>query len=315
MNTYFIKKALLAGFISLTMLPQVWAQDASNLPLYPVVPAETKVPEESRELIAARLDQAVTANGMGGMASLTDRFVLYPRVVALQRNVTATAPAMTQVSLEVTLIVADRGAKRTMASATIPLTGAGATDDKAYIQAFQNMDVNSGAVADFLTGARTKILNFYTSNCDRIIAQAKTSIARNQPEDALEQLLSVPFEAKSCFTKANALIPQAFRAYQLKECDVFMQKAQAALASGNEEAAAQALAMVPSYSVCGKKADALIAKLNKQWRLKFDNEFKLRRARIEADKWVAASLLESARRFYPIYVLPGVVQPTGPLPR
>jgi len=52
----------------------------------------------------------------------------------------------------------------------------------------------------------------------------------------------------------------------------------------------------------------MIAKLNKQWRLKYDNEFKLRQQKVDAAKWVAASLLESARRFYPVYVLPGAVQ-------
>lgn len=304
----FLKSLVLSSVVAMSFIAAK-AQDASNLPLYPVVPAESKIPEEARDLVAARLDLAVTAGGMGGMQSLTDRFVLYPRVNVLQRNITNTAPAMTQLSLEVMLVVADMGSKRTMATTTVPLNGVGATDEKAYIMAFQNMETGSGPVADFIKGAREKILTFYTNNCDRIIAQARTSIARNQPEDALEQLLSVPYEAQSCFNKANKLIPEAFRAYQLKQCDVFMQKAQAALAAGNEEVAAQALAMVPSYSVCGKKADALIAKLNKQWRLKYDNEFKLRQQKVEAAKWVAAALLESARRFYPVYILPSAVQP------
>lgn len=283
--------------------------EAGNLPLYPVVPDNVKVPEGAKEVLQARLDQAVTTNGMGGMASLTNRFVLVPKIIVLQRNITQTAPAMTQVSLEAVLQVADMGSKRSMASTTIALNGVGATEEKAYTMAFQNMDVNSGPLADFMKTSREKILNFYLNNCDRIIAQAKTSIARNEPEEALEQLLSVPFEATTCFNKANALVPKAFRAYQLKQCDVFMQKAQAALASGNEEEAAQALAQVPSFSVCGKKADAIIAKLNKQWLMKYQNEFKIRKMKIDAQKWVAASLLESARRFYPTYILPGMVQP------
>lgn len=286
------------------------AQDGTEtLPLYPLIPDQSRIPEEARELVRTRLDQAITTNGMGGMASLTNRFVLVPKVNVLQKNVIGSAPVMTQLSIEVNLTVADMGTKRTIANLPVALNGAGVTEDKAYIMAFQNMDVESGKVADFMKTSRKKILDFYNANCSRIIQQAQTSINRNEPEEALEQLLAVPFEAKGCFDKAQALIPKAFRQYQLKQCDVFMQKAEAALAAGNEEEAAQAIAMVPSYSVCGKRADKVIAKLNKQWLLKYNNEFKLRAMRIDAAKWVAASLLESARRFYPIYVWPGVMQP------
>jgi hypothetical protein len=218
---------------SLVLIAKGFAQEASNLPLFPMIPDDSKIPDEAREILIARLDQATTANGMGGMASLTNRFVLVPKIVTLQHNVTPTAPPMTQVSLEAVLKVADMGSKRVIGTTTIPLNGVGVTEEKAYLMAIQNMDVNNGAVADFLKGSREKILAFYNSNCDRIIAQAKTAIQRNEPGEALEQLLAVPYEAKGCFDKANKLVPSAFRAYQLKECDIYMQKAEAALAAGN----------------------------------------------------------------------------------
>ena len=115
------------------------SDDAARITLAAYVPQQIdKMPDAARSILANKLNQIVTQNGMGGAAN-NERFIITANVNVISKDLTATAPPMTALVLEVTLYIGDGFVGTKFSSTSISVKGVGESETKAYISALKGI--------------------------------------------------------------------------------------------------------------------------------------------------------------------------------
>ena len=117
-------------------------EDLGRISLNVYVPDQVEsISEITRSIMADKLNQIVTQNGLGGYNG-NDRFIITPNFVVLTKDITSSAPTMVALTLQVSLYIGDgvNGIKFSSISKTYK--GVGSNETKAYINAIKNITAN-----------------------------------------------------------------------------------------------------------------------------------------------------------------------------
>lgn len=181
---------------STTLYPQV-PSDAERISLNVVI-TDGNIPSESCRNLENKLIRVLSANGFADNG-YTDRFVLAAKVDVLSKDIVPSTPARISQKLDVTLMVGDVIENKVYSTCTLPLSGIGVNDTKAFISAFSKVNPNSKELQDMLIDARRKIVSFYTNRCPEIIRGAQTLADIQQYDEAIFHLVSVPNVCNDCY--------------------------------------------------------------------------------------------------------------------
>ena len=118
-----------------------------------------KMSDAARTMLTNKLSQIVTANGMGGSAA-NERFIITANIVTLTKDLTATAPPMTALGLEVTFYIGDGIEGTKFASKSVQVKGVGTNETKAYIEAIKQIKTNDPSYAAFIEEGKQKIIKY-----------------------------------------------------------------------------------------------------------------------------------------------------------
>jgi hypothetical protein len=162
------------------------------------------IPHIAKKMLYNKLTQAITKNGISDDIN-NSRFIITPKVFVLSKNITATAPTMHAVNLEVTLYLGDGISGNLFSSETFTLKGVGTNENKAFISAFKRLNPNNKILKEFLLSGKEKIIDYYNNNCNLIINKVDNLEMQNRMIDALVILSSIP-EASSCFESVKPRI-------------------------------------------------------------------------------------------------------------
>ncbi len=256
------------------------ADDMGRIALTAYVPEQVdNMPEAARSMLNNKLNQVITQNGMGSSA-MNSRFIITANITVLTKDLTPTAPPMTAMTSEISLYIGDGFDGKKFASTSITVKGVGTNETKAYIEALKGIKPSDPAIQSFVNEGKTKIIDYYTKNCDMIIKDAQTLASMDNYEEAIYKLMSVPDACKECYDKSIAAVVPIYKKYIDKDCKVKLGQARTAWAAsqnyeGAENAAAY-LADINPDAACYKEAMALsdqIAKRvkevdNREWAFK-----------------------------------------------
>ena len=264
------KIAALLAFVILGYngFSQAKAEDMGRIVLAAYVPQQVdKMSDAARTMLTNKLSQIVTANGMGGSAA-NERFIITANIVTLTKDLTATAPPMTALGLEVTFYIGDGIEGTKFASKSVQVKGVGTNETKAYIEAIKQIKTNDPSYAAFIEEGKQKIIKYYESKCDFIIKDAKSLATQNQLEEAIYKLSSVPDVCKTCYDKCLAAIAPIYKQKIDRDCKLKLAEATNTWnASQGYDAAAAAgaiLAGIEPQAACYGEAKALSAKIQKR---------------------------------------------------
>lgn len=199
-------KKILLFFVGTTLTifsqnTQGKADDASRIALTTYLPEQvSSLKPEAKNILFTKLNEIATKNGMGA-SSLNDRFVLTANVIELTKDVSTTTPVIYSYNLMITLYIGDGIAGTKFATHSIEMKGAGNSEIKAYISAIKNMKPADEQFKKFIEEGKAKIIEYYNSKCDFIIKEAKMHESKNEFEEAMSKLLSVPDVCKECYDK------------------------------------------------------------------------------------------------------------------
>lgn len=271
-------------FLSFSFNIKLYAQsaksdEAGKLALNAYVPPQIEsMPPVARENLNNKLSQIVMQNGMSGNV-LNPRFIITANINIQSKELTATAPPMTALALNVTLYIGDGMDGTKFASTTVSVKGVGTNETKAYIEALKNIKPADPAIQSFVQTGKTKILEYYNTRCDVILKQAQNLAAMNQFENALYNLTSVPEAATGCYDRAMTAAGPMYKKYMDKQCKEKLLEAKTAWAASQSwdgaVVAADVLGTIDPDAACYKEAMALnneIAKRmkevdNREWTL------------------------------------------------
>ena len=241
------------------------SDDAARITLAAYVPQQIyKMPDPARSILANKLNQIVTQNGMGGAAN-NERFIITANVNVISKDLTATAPPMTALVLEVTLYIGDGFVGTKFSSTSISVKGVGESETKAYISALKGISPTNSNIQSFVGNGKSKIIEYYNSKCDFIIKEAQTLVSQNNFEEAIFKLTSVPEVCKECYDKCMDAVGPIYQKQIDRECKSKLMEANtawnAAQDSYGADIAGGILAQIDPNASCYKEALALSNKI------------------------------------------------------
>lgn len=232
-----------------------------------VAPQVEGLPSSAKKMLKNKMNQIATKSGMGGSAFST-RFIITPNITVLTKDLTATAPPMTAMTLEVTLYIGDGYDGTMFASESIEVKGVGTNETKAYIAAIKQIKPGNPAILDFVNAGKAKIIEYYNSRCDFIIKEAQTLEAQNEFEAAILKLTTVPEVCKECFDKCMDAVAPIYQKQIDRECELKLAEAKNSWNSGQDVKAANAaseyLSGIEPRAACFNEAIALSEKIAKR---------------------------------------------------
>lgn len=264
---------------------------------------DEKIPEEAAKQLETKLQTALTANGYADNG-YTERFVLTAKVDITQKDVTPTTPPRVSEKMDITLMVGDVVENKLFASVTIQASGIGVNDNKAFISAFRNIKGENPKIQQMLNDAKAKILDYYTGNCPTIMQKANGMAAKQDYDQAIYLLTSVPNICNDCFIQCQQ---QAGKLYQQKidtEAVTLLEKAKIAWAANpNEQGANQVADIISqinpqsaSYSQVVSLRNTVSAKLQadakREWEFKmkqYNDNQAYKRSLVDATKAIGVA--------------------------
>lgn len=244
------------------------ADDYARIALDVFIPDQVQdIPDNARSLLVNKLTQAVTEKGMGG-AGVSPRFLVTAKMEQLTKDVSPTVPPVETYTFEIYLYIVDFVDKNIVSSTSFTSKGAGSNSSRAYTNALRTLSLKNSKVDKFLDDGKTKIIEYYNSRCDFVIARAKSLATQNQFAAALNTLSSIPEVCKDCYMKALDEIGPIFQDYIDHDCQVMVNVASAVWASQPNSdgamAAGAVLSAIDPDSRCYGESRTLISKMEQK---------------------------------------------------
>ncbi len=287
------------------------ADDYSRLSLIPIISDNTAIPPYAHDLLMNRLRQIVTRNGLGG-DSYDQRFVITANFVEMSKEVSSSAPVMYSVNLDATLYIGDIATGTLFSSCSLgEIKGLAKTDNRAYLSAIKRISPDDPRVQRCLEEGKNKIIEYYNSQIDFLIAKAYAFADQEDYWDAIDLLMDVPDVCKDAYMKAMDAIGGIYQRKIDAESAVALAQAEAiwsaTLSYDGAIQAAELLSMVHPQSSSAAGAASLNQKIatrirevdKREWAYKVQaqkNEYNLSKAGIEAAR--AVGIAQAKRPVY-----------------
>ncbi len=238
------------------------ADDAARIPILAYVPNNLgDLTPIAQDALKSRLDRIVTRAGIGG-ASNNNRFILTAKIAELGKEISSTTPTIYFYNLEITLLVGDAVEGKLFGTTVIQTKGAGSTETRAYLDAIKEIKDQDPKYTTFIEQAKSKIIEYYNSNCDFIIKDADALASIKEYDEAIYKLASVPAVCKTCYGKCLDKIGIFYKAKMENECQTYIAKATTLMAQENYYEAAEVLSPILPDLTCYPKAQALMKDIN-----------------------------------------------------
>lgn len=218
------------------------------------------------ETVVRAFEAALARVDMGAFApGSPSRFLLAVDVQALSEDVTPTAPPLVALRARVSARFGDRVSGRAFAEFSREVAVTGRTRELAYRTMGNRLRLEAQDWRDAAREANGRIVAFFESSCEAILLEAQALISQQRYEDGLVALTSIPREARTCHSRSQIAVGDAFRAMQTGACLRTFGRAQARWAADRSSAAALAVAdslgNIPPGSPCYPEAEALLGEV------------------------------------------------------
>lgn len=289
------------------------ADDYARIALDVFIPDQVEnIPDHAKSYIVNKLTQAVTEKGMGG-AGVSPRFLVTANMELLTKNISPTVPPVETYTFEIYLYIVDFVDKNIVSSTSFTSKGAGSNKNKAYTNALRTISLRNSNVDRFLDEGKRKIIEYYNTRCDFVIARAKSLASQNQFPAALNTLSTIPEVCKDCYMKALDEIGPIYQDMIDHDCQMMVNVANSVFgANPNSNGAMMAgavLSQIDPDSRCYNDSQALISKMadkvlkdeQRDWSFMnkvYDDQVMLESLRIRAFRDVGVAFGENQQPTY-----------------
>jgi hypothetical protein len=223
-------KKILVGLILITSL-KLSAQtstDAGRIVLHSVVlDRDNKMPGEAKGQLENKLDQIASENGVGGN-SINPRFVIAVKLNNTSKDIIAGPPQMIAINVEAVFFIGDAIDSQIYSNTTLTFKGVGTNENKALINAIQNISGKNIAFAELVKTGKEKIVDYYTHKCDFITKRATTLSQQQDYDQAIYELMQVPDVCKACYDRCLEAVQLIYQKKIDREALILLTKARAA---------------------------------------------------------------------------------------
>ena len=304
MKKIFFTLLIALQFVNSNAQETIKLDDFGRIALNTYVSNDLKIPLEAKNQLEIKLKQIASKYGMAGTAA-NPRFILTASVSIITKDIVAGPPQMIAQNMDITLFVGDAIENKVYANITITSKGVGTNENKAFIDAIKQINVQSNDLKAFLEEAKTKIVSYYATQCDFIINKAEALKGKESYNEALYNLALVPDICKDCYFKC---LNEMSIVYDLKinsEGKKLLDKAITTwAANSNQEGANEATEFIKQINPkakCIPDASKLLRSINSKLiadekeRLRKEEEYEKRQQIIDAENAKQQAVLEKER--------------------
>ncbi len=278
-------------FLSIIGYTQVQLDDFGRIILNSHISEKLELSTEVKNTLLTKLDQISSANGMGG-SQINPRFIITANLTIGTKDIIAGPPQMLAQNLELTLFIGDAITNTIFSTISLSLKGVGTNENKAYIDAFKNINPKNKEVVAFLEEGKTKIINYYSTNCDFILKDAQALTKQEKYDEAIYKLSLVPDVCKECYFKCLDTLTAIYQKKIDADCKIKLNQAKSLWAAQQSPVGAEKsgdiLSTINPMASCQGEIDSFIKTIDTK--LKADEkarwEFKMKQYadKIEAQK-------------------------------
>lgn len=258
---------------------QVTVNDFGRIVINTYLPDNTSLTSEAKKMLETKLNQITTNNGVGG-SQANPRFIITASVNIGSKDIISGPPQMIAQNIDLTLFIGDAINNTVFSNTTLSLKGVGTNENKAFIDAFKNINPKNKEVLAFLEEGKNKIILFYASQCEFIIKNAQSLVSLENFDEAIYLLSQVPEISKECYFKCSDLLGIVYQQKIDADCKTKLNSAkiiwEGKQYADGEENVIGLLSEINPKSSCFKDAETLIKQISNK--LKADEKEKLNRA-------------------------------------
>lgn len=211
--------------------------------------------------LESRMLRMVSNYGIAG-EGYTDKFIMYPKYEIYDHKVVEGMQNVHVIDVELNLIIKEVKTGKVYSVFSQEITGDGYSKKEAVDQSISQIKTRGENIKSFLQSAKTKILEYYRSNCDRLYDEADTMVNQKRYNEAIALLYPVPKQVGGeCYKKIQRKLDEAYNGYLNKTCEKNLVRAKAEISKNNNETALEILGSIETESNCHSSAQQLKAKI------------------------------------------------------
>ena len=253
--------------------------------------------------LETKITQIITASGLAA-TGYNNNFVIYPKFTIYETSIVESGMQDITISnCELSLFIKQVDNNIIFSTVSKQLKGNGKDKQISITNAISKINIKDLEFQSFIDNGKNKIVAYYELKCNDIISKSESLVKKQDYEQALGLLMTVPEEV-SCYNRVQEKSIEAYKAYQIQKCIVQLQDAKTQLASNNYNTALNILSQIDPSTPCFKESQTLIhsaeakvdAEEKKQWDLKikmYNDNVELEKYRINAVKDIAAAYYKS----------------------
>lgn len=265
--------------------------DIGRISIHAYVPESEEIPYESHKMLESKLSQIISANGIADNENVV-RFVLTAKINVVSKDIVAGPPQRISQKLDITFILGDIDEDKVYSQQTISAIGIGQNLEKSYISAFKNINSKNPAIVAFVQEGKEKLLAYYQTHCNELIAKAKKQASQQNYEEALMLLTSIPSVCTSCFEESAQIATTIYTNMIEARGAEFLNQARATWANNpTREGAIEAtrlLSQINFAASCQTQATSLLkeitVKMNEIDRREWEHQMQVYHDGIEREK-------------------------------
>lgn len=266
------------------------------------------MPENIDGLDASQLSKLETKIiqivGSSGLAATgyNNNFVIYPKFAVYETNTVEGGMQNIIVNTsELTLFIKQVDNNVIFSSISKSLKGSGNNKTLAITNAISKINADDTQLKTFVETGKSKIIQYYASKCDDIISKAESLVKKQDFEQALGLLMSVPEEV-NCYGKIQDKSIGVYKAYQNQICSVQIHNASVSLTANDYTSALEILRQIDPTAICFKEAQLMMkkieSKITEQQKKQYDLQLKMYNDRVALEKLRISAIKEVAAAYY-----------------
>jgi len=278
--------------------------DFGRIALNPYVSEQAKLPSEAKSQLETKLKQIASNYGMAGSIA-NPRFIITANISITTKDIIPGPPQQIAQNIDITLFIGDAIENKIFSNIVISSSGVGTNENKAFIDAIKQINTKNKKIETFLEEAKTKIIAYYSTQCDFINQKAIALKQQEKYSEAIYTLAQIPEVCKECYFKA---LNEMAVIYDLKinnEANSLLKNANSVWsANPNEQGAQEAISFIMKINPqakCYADASKLLNTINtkiiadEKERLRKQDEYDKRQQQIDAENAKTEAELEKQR--------------------
>ncbi len=177
---------------------QAGMDDKERIVIAPAIGQDVEISGQAGNLLMTTMSNIINLNGLAARENGAF-FSLMPQISVVSEQVTATAPPMHAVTLNISFTIVDKYSGAVFGETNLEVRGVDQSRERAFTHAISNVNPRAGQFKVFMERAKDDILAFYDTECELVISAAKSLAERGRKREAIEVLTSVPPVSRECF--------------------------------------------------------------------------------------------------------------------